>query len=38
MTLEIKAWTIRTLDNVNIAKAIMLTNYERLHVTQRENI
>ena len=25
MTLEIKAWTIRTLDNVNIAKAIMLT-------------
>ena len=38
MTLEIIAWTIRTLDNVNIAKAIMLTNYERLHVTQRENI
>ena len=25
MTLEIKAWTIRTLDNVSIAKAIMLT-------------
>jgi hypothetical protein len=25
MTLEIKAWTIRILDNVNIVKAIMLT-------------